>query len=299
VFMIQAKEQGLQFKVTYEEGAPRSLKGDPTRVRQILINLLGNAMKFTEKGSVSVSGCVEQQAEGDWLHLSVEDTGIGMTQEQSESIFKAFRQADYSTTRKYGGTGLGLSITRQLVDKMEGDIQVSSEFGQGTRFDVSIRVEVLDGQQATSDDASANEVTERSHERFEHYKHQVCEQVLVAEDNRVNQMVIRKFLEKLGISAHMVENGLEAVKYCEQHSPQLVLMDCEMPEMDGLTATRTLRKQAHHTMQPIIIGLSAHAMKEHEEQGLSAGMDDYLTKPITLDRLESTLLSYFKALPKS
>ncbi len=125
----------------------------------------------------------------------------------------------------------------------------------------------------------------------------VCIDVLVAEDNRVNQMVIRKYLEKLGITGHILENGKQIVEYCEKHTPQLILMDCEMPEMDGLTATRFIREQDGHELQPIIIGLSAHAMTNHEEKGLAAGMDWYLTKPVTLEQLQSAILQFFSSVP--
>ncbi|MFK0573605.1 ammonium transporter [Endozoicomonas sp.] len=297
IFTIQAGEKNLELSVELHPDSPRLIYGDPTRIRQIIINLMGNALKFTDSGSICLYGDVVRVTEGDRLVLSVQDTGIGMTRDQCERVFTAFQQADHSTTRQYGGTGLGLSITRQLVEMMSGEIKAYSQPGKGSRFEISIPTRIAEDVQSEAVSSVKDPVAEET-TGADQWINSICHDVLVAEDNQVNQMVIRKYLEKLGITGKILENGKQAVSFCESHTPQLILMDCEMPEMDGLTATRMIREQKHHKIQPIIIGLSAHAMKDHEQQGLSAGMDAYLTKPVTLDQLKSSLLQFFKGLPE-
>ncbi len=305
IFRIQAEEKNIQLSVECSPDIPPLIYADPTRIRQIIINLMSNSLKFTESGSIFLNAGFLQGASGDRLTLSIEDTGIGMTEEQSKRVFIAFQQADNSTARQYGGTGLGLSITRQLIEMMEGVINLQSQPGKGTRFELMIPVRTVQGDQVgrVPDSQDATGIYEERKPAGEviaadRWISAVCHDVLVAEDNRVNQMVIRKYLEKLGISGHILENGKQVVDYCERHTPQLILMDSEMPEMDGLTATRLIREQSHHKVQPVIIGLSAHAMKDHEEKGLAAGMDSYLAKPVTLEQLRSAILHFFDDIPE-
>ena len=310
IFRVQAEEKHIHLFSKVSPEVCSSIHGDPTRIRQIVINLLSNSLKFTESGSVSLKADIVADDEVNRLILSITDTGVGMTEEQCERVFTAFQQADNSTARQYGGTGLGLSITRQLVEMMEGTIKVSSEVGKGSCFELSIPVRMSTRADQHTQEAETLSFEETGISCKEHavtrewgnndrWINTVCSDVLVAEDNRVNQMVIRKYLEKLGITGHILENGRQVVDYCEGHTPQLILMDCEMPEMDGLTATRLIREQGHHKLQPLIIGLSAHAMKDHEEKGLSAGMDWYLTKPVTLEQLRSALLQFFSTVPEN
>lgn len=300
IFVIQASEKHLTLTVNLNPDTPRRLFGDPTRIRQIIINLMSNAFKFTETGEITLNAGVmtDDKNRQPQLKLTVTDTGIGMTEEQCQHIFQAFKQADATTTRQYGGTGLGLSITRELVRMMDGEINVTSQPEKGTCFELTIATQIADKQtaQITSDE---NEI-EKNRGPAKKKKQQrevTCQHVIVAEDNKVNQMVIRKYLEKLGIKATILENGQLTVDYCKKQTPDLILMDCEMPVMDGLTATRQIRSQ-NHQQQPIIIGLSAHAMKDHQQKGLDNGMDFYLTKPVTLDQLKSAILQFFPGLPE-
>ena len=305
IFRIQAEEKNIQLSVECSPDIPPLIYVDPTRIRQIIINLMSNSLKFTESGSIFLNAGFLQGASGDRLTLSIEDTGIGMTEEQRKRVFIAFQQADNSTARQYGGTGLGLSITRQLIEMMEGVINLQSQPGKGTRFELTIPVRTVQGDQVgrVPDSQDATGIYEERKPdgdviAADRWMSAVCHDVLVAEDNRVNQMVIRKYLEKLGISGHILENGKQVVDYCERHTPQLILMDSEMPEMDGLTATQLIRKQSHHKVQPMVLGLSAHAMKDHEKQGLASGMDAYLAKPVTLEQLRTAILQFFSALPE-
>ncbi|WP_419537281.1 ammonium transporter [Endozoicomonas sp.] len=304
IFRVQAEEKNIELSLQCHLDLDVSVYGDPTRIRQIVINLLSNSLKFTEKGHVCLKADLNNDGNTDSLILSVEDTGVGMTEEQRDRVFTAFQQADNSTARQYGGTGLGLSITQQLVEMMGGTINVTSAVGKGTFFELSIPIGAAQDNQIMdtgTKDKGGNRGEESAFSRewggADRWLSSVCIDVLVAEDNRVNQMVIRKYLEKLGITGHILENGKQIVEYCEKHTPQLILMDCEMPEMDGLTATRFIREQDGHELQPIIIGLSAHAMTNHEEKGLAAGMDWYLTKPVTLEQLQSAILQFFSSVP--
>nr|WP_228550723.1 response regulator [Endozoicomonas sp. OPT23] len=284
VFHLQAIEKRLELKSDLKTGTPQFINGDPTRVRQITLNLLSNAFKFTEQGSITLfSGIIEQDNQT-YLEIKVSDTGIGMTDEQCKSVFNTFQQADSSTTRRYGGTGLGLSITNKLVKLMGGDITVESTPKTGTYFTLKI---------ATRISSQQKDFNQESSQSLSDIQTRYQLSVLVAEDNKVNQLVIKKYLQKFGIEPQIVEDGLQALKYCKEHQPDLVLMDCEMPEMDGLEATKQIKKLYSNKKSPIIIGLSAHAMSEQKQKALTAGMDDYLCKPVTINQLNSALSHFF------
>ncbi|MCL6271832.1 ammonium transporter [Sansalvadorimonas sp. 2012CJ34-2] len=293
LFALKAEQDNLDFQITVGDSVPRQLLGDPTRLRQVLVNLLGNAFKFTENGSVSldITGSGSSQDETVSLTFRVSDTGIGMSQEQQQIIYEAFRQADNSTTRKYGGTGLGLTISRKLVRMMGGDLSVESVEGQGTTFffTLTFKIKATESHYQPASSSPEKHIAPTPNDQFKHLK------VLVAEDNRVNQMVIRKYLEKLGITPEMADNGKLVLEKWKSGSFDLILMDCEMPEMDGLMATREIRstESDKDTGNILIIGLSAHAMAEHIQTAKEAGMDDYLTKPLTLDQLKQCLARYF------
>jgi PAS domain S-box-containing protein len=259
---------------------------DPTRLRQILLNLLSNAVKFTERGEV-VARLIQREASADNEHalrFEVQDTGIGIPPDKQQQIFEPFRQADGSTTRKYGGTGLGLAISKKLVELMGGRMGVVSQVGEGSTFWFEVSLPACDAP---------------AHVRLEQQL-RAAEQtpltglrVLVAEDNFVNQKVIRRTLEKWGIEAQIANNGREALERLSREPFHLVLMDCQMPEMDGYEATRRIRAyEQPRGLHIPIIALTANALSGDREKCLECGMDDYLTKPVNPDQLWEKLVQW-------
>jgi signal transduction histidine kinase/CheY-like chemotaxis protein len=283
LFALHSKDVSVPFHVRMAADVPHHLIGDPTRLRQVLFNLLGNAFKFTQSGAVGLS-VQRLQNSGDIvvLRFEISDTGIGVAAEQQANLFAAFTQADESITRRYGGSGLGLAICKQLVELMGGEIGVDSRLGEGSTFFFSARFAL-----AT---AGLNVVAKASGERpnLAHLR------VLVAEDNLINQLVIRGLLNKFQIEPLVVDNGRQAVDAVLAAKPafDLVLMDCEMPELDGWSAGRLLRERGvcRENGRPLLMmGLSAHVLKEAVEEARNAGMDDYLSKPISGQRLLEAL----------
>ncbi len=281
VMAIKIKEKGLKFFVSVEEGIPENFKGDPNRIRQVLVNLIGNAIKFTETGSIQVSVSIISDIDGIvMLRFAVMDTGIGISKNQQKNLFRMFSQADTSTTRKYGGTGLGLAISKQLVELMGGQIGVESEENKGSEFWFSLpltKVEVaVREQKMPVSDLTKTSVSEKE------------VKILVAEDNLINQMVASAFFKKLGYKIELATNGIEAIKALTTCGYDLVFMDIEMPEMDGIEATRNIRSGANGILKPDvpIIAMTAHAIKSYYEKCLEAGMNDYITKPLIFDSLK-------------
>jgi PAS domain S-box-containing protein len=269
---IRATEKGLALRCKVEEDVPDELIADPGRLRQVLVNLVGNAIKFTERGEVVVTVALESSLGTDIvLCFSVRDTGIGIPQDKLEVIFEPFRQADGSTTRKYGGTGLGLTICTQLVSLMGGQFRLDSEEGKGSTFSFTAKFcrtlakDVEDQEPAPVDAPRRNEgIT-----------------ILLAEDHPVNQKVALRILEKQGYRVICAADGREALAALEQRLYDLVLMDVEMPKMNGLEASEAVREREKVTGRHIpIIAMTAHAMKGDQERCLLAGMDDYVSKPI-------------------
>jgi len=262
---------------------PDKLIGDPLRIRQILWNLVNNAVKFTEHGSVSVRMDGELSVPSEFtLQFTVTDTGTGIPADKLLYIFDKFTQADGSVTRKYGGTGLGLAITRRLVDLHRGEIQVESELGRGTTFAVTLQCGVLageSGQEKIQERLPAAQIdTTRSKVR-----------ILVVEDNPVNQKVVTAVLRKRGFSIELANDGQQALGKLKNEDPfDLVLMDVQMPILDGLEATRLIRKEARWKHLPIV-AMTAHAMNGDKERCLEAGMNGYISKPVHPAHLLSTV----------
>ncbi|MGL4943840.1 MAG: ATP-binding protein [Thermoguttaceae bacterium] len=292
VVALTARNKGISLDTKIDESAPNDLIGDPLRVRQVLLNLAGNAVKFTESGTVSIA--VERLPDDEraaatddvvWLSFTVRDTGIGMNDEQMQRLFTSFSQADTSTTRKYGGTGLGLAISRNLVEMMGGKINVSSEIGRGTSFCFKLPFTVCAlAQQLPKDEA-------------EHDSDVVCDftgtRVLLAEDNKVNQIVARGLLQMFNVELTIANDGLEAVELVKSNDFDLVLMDVQMPNLDGLEATRAIRKLDKPGIDKLpILAMTAHAMQSDFEQSISAGMNDHLTKPIDPTKLRKALTKW-------
>ncbi len=296
-----AEKKNLKLSWKIDDKVPLYLLGDPTRLRQILVNLVGNAVKFTERGRVEVSVMPERQkGEQYGLAVSVQDTGIGISLEAQAHIFEAFSQADGSTTRKYGGTGLGLAIVKQLVILMGGDIELQSAPGEGTRFRFTAYFRRCDMAQKPLP-SPATRTVGKSTPTDHRPPGPTTVRILLVEDNPVNREVACGMLETLNCHIDTAENGREAVAALETTEYALVFMDCQMPEMDGLTATRLIREREANAERPAnntadcprrrvpIVALTAHAMQGDRELCLAAGMDDYLTKPFTLAQLEHVL----------
>ena len=291
MFAIAAAEKKLSLEIQIADNVPDGLIGDPDRLRQVLLNLVGNAMKFTSQGGICMMVAQEPDDEdGMLLHFAVRDTGIGIPADKQELIFEAFRQADGSTTRKYGGTGLGLSICSRLVEMMGGSIYVESEVGAGSTFHFTARFEVAREarQSAPTDSVSLQNMLNgvgtagKSSLR-----------ILLAEDNPVNQRLAMRLLEKRGHSVALAGSGREALDWTDRERFDLIVMDVHMPDMDGLEATAVIRERerTNGTYTPIV-ALTAHTMKGDRERCLHAGMDNYITKPIDavkfLEVVEST-----------
>jgi signal transduction histidine kinase/ActR/RegA family two-component response regulator len=281
---LRAKEKGITVSCHVASTVEDSVRGDAGRLRQVLVNLVGNAIKFTDQGEISVTITLdERDGENQIVRCTVADTGIGIAPEKQEMIFEPFSQADSSTTRKFGGTGLGLTICARLVSMMGGIIWLESEVGRGSRFNFTTCLKVaaraaaperVDSTKAASGDAERSAPVEAL-------------RILVAEDNAVNQRLIKRLLEKRGHDVVIAGNGREAVVEAGKTDYDLVLMDVQMPEMGGLEAISGKHRP--------IIALTAHAMKGDEERCVAAGMDGYLTKPIRPEALDEVLAQISRA----
>ena len=280
---IQAQAKGLSITVSYDASLPASVLGDPNRLRQILLNLGGNAIKFTSAGEVGIEvSVVEACAQGVLVRFEVHDCGIGIPRERLEALFKPFSQVDASTTRRFGGTGLGLSIVRRLVELMNGTCGVESELGVGSRFWFTARFGASAARRPATQVAEPQRLTGRR-------MNVPQRRLLIAEDNVVNQRVASRMLEKMGYFVDVVGNGQQAVAAWARGGYDAILMDCQMPEMDGYAATREIRRQESDSAHIPIIALTAHAIKGADDECFAAGMDHYVTKPIDRDALRECL----------
>jgi signal transduction histidine kinase/CheY-like chemotaxis protein/streptogramin lyase len=284
---LRAHQKHLELHYHRQPGTPEVLTGDPGRLRQIVINLVGNAIKFTEQGEVTLE--VQPELNGDdstcWLHFCVRDTGIGISPEKQAAVFEAFSQADGSTARRYGGTGLGLTISRRLVELMGGRIWMESAMGRGSSFHFTARF----GRHVSSPESlnqASSPVRSLPKPPDDPPGKQRRLRILLAEDHVVNQKLAVRLLEKQGHVVQVASNGREAVSAVERDTFDLILMDIQMPEMDGISATVAIREKERETGNHLpIIAVTAHAMKGDQERCLDAGMDAYLTKPIKVTEL--------------
>ena len=280
----RAQARGLALNCSIPPNVRAQLVGDPSRLRQILLNLLSNAVKFTEQGEVSLEITqLDETSEDVGLSFSVRDTGIGISEENQKKLFQSFTQADSSTTRRFGGTGLGLAICRKLVELMSGSLTLTSNPGQGSTFSFTLRYarQNSTAPAAPKPAAPASKPSELASGL----------RVLLAEDNPVNQMVGTKQLKKLGCVVDIAKNGLEAVEAWQKGKYQAILMDCEMPELDGYEAARKIRElEAAQKLSPVrIIAMTAHAMQGDRDRCLAAGMNDYVAKPVDVKALKEVL----------
>lgn len=290
----RARNKGLKFEVFYEFPVPKYFYTDPVRLKQILINVCDNALKFTESGGVTVevsySGSTEQ------LSFSVTDTGIGMSPEEMDHIFKAFTQADSSAIRQYGGTGLGLCISHQLATKLGGTITCQSEKGKGSQFTVIVAAKVSEGTEFINSDSSSNVVYQENVARRNKLPKSLKGKVLLAEDSVDNQQLITMYVKKTGADITVAENGKIAVNHAMSEEFDLILMDMQMPVMGGLEATQWLREIKCDT--PIVM-LTANALKQDRDRCIAAGANDYLTKPVDLPRFYQVLEKHLSNNEKS
>jgi len=270
-----AKGKGLDFAIRTSSDLPAKVRTDAERLRQCLINLANNAIKFTEKGHVYVNIYMEARNNQPNIRFDVEDTGIGIPADKQQKIFESFTQVDGSTSRKYGGTGLGLAITRQLSKLLGGELALTSEEGKGSIFSLVIPIGLEVTGQALLDRYGIAEHADNGDKETE--PAEFSGQVLVAEDVKTNQMLIELLLKRMGLEVTIAANGKEAVQKALERKYDLIFMDIQMPNMNGYEATRALRKQGITTP---IIALTAHAMKEDKTICIEAGCDDYLTKPL-------------------
>ncbi|MET0985079.1 MAG: ATP-binding protein, partial [Steroidobacteraceae bacterium] len=286
---IQAEAKGIEVGARIDPRLTALVRADPGRLRQILLNLCGNAVKFTQKGAVEVElQLLELDEAGVRVRCEVRDTGIGIPADRLDALYKPFTQADSSTTRRFGGTGLGLSITRHLVMLMGGETGVTSELGVGSTFWFTACFPL-----STACVESGFERTQPVAARQTQHAAMGC-QLLLAEDNVVNQKVAARLLEGLGYTVHVVANGSAAVAAWRTGRYDAILMDCQMPELDGYEATREIRRAEKGTTRIPIIALTAHAMKDAELECFAAGMDAHLCKPIERKKLAACLEHYLQ-----
>jgi CheY-like chemotaxis protein len=327
LFALQARGKGIEFTCEISDSLAMTVASDPERLRQVLTNLLGNAIKFTDEGRIGVNAAlIGETLETIRVRFVVHDTGIGIDKSMLESIFESFTQADTSSTRKYGGTGLGLAISKQLVDLLGGEIGVESELGRGSKFWFTVGL----GRPAPGEDApvppqasrtrsiakdapavapfpppvaprvspnapakipppAARPASPTSSPNLVNATTPSARRILLAEDNEINQRITLRLLEKLGFAADAVVNGQQASESAGRKKYDLILMDCQMPIMDGFEATAVIRHREgsnHHTP---ICALTANAMEGDREKCLAAGMDDYITKPISIEKLREAV----------
>ncbi|MDB6148478.1 MAG: sensor hybrid histidine kinase, partial [Spartobacteria bacterium] len=306
----RAESKGLELGCLLESNVPVHLRGDPARLRQVLVNFVGNAIKFTERGQVAVKVSLQSETDADaFLRFEVKDTGIGIPAQAQARLFQPFSQADGSTTRKYGGTGLGLAISKDLIERMHGVPGVESVPGQGSVFWFTARLAKQPGnpsaQAETGDELKnlrvlvmSNNETDRQNPRLSSSQTRpACTlPILVAEDNFVNQQVAIGQLQKLGYRTDAVADGSEALEALKRIRYDVVLMDCQMPMLDGYETTRCIRQLEQNRIPPFnwkapirIIAMTANAMKGDREKCLAAGMNDYLSKPVGRNELKSAL----------
>ncbi len=287
---FKAEDKHIYLKTEIDENVPRYLVSDSLRINQILINLTNNAIKFTEKGGVTIRVKLsEDKGEDKIIKFEVEDTGIGIPEEKQGAVFQEFTQADVSTTRKYGGTGLGLAISKKLAGMLGGTIGLESEAGKGSLFWFTISAA------ETSPDSVASGESNEDNDNLVEMRNL---KVLLAEDNAINQKVGTMVLKTLGIDSDVATNGRQAVKLQMRNHYDVILMDVHMPEMDGLEATKVIKKhcsEQNGIKPPAIVAVTANAFKEDRDRCLAAGMDYYLSKPFKTNDLKKLFATILKA----
>ncbi len=296
----QAHDKRLQLSSSIDADVPESVRGDPGRLRQVLVNLVGNAIKFTSEGGVTIRVKHDEETESHlMLRFEVTDTGIGIPSEARACLFQPFSQVDASTTRKYGGTGLGLAISKQLVNLMAGQIGCEST-GQGSTFWFTARFEKV-GAAKSSPEASSTGAPEipRALRSIILPEQRRRTRILVAEDNPFNQKVVQRQLREMGFGVDAVADGIEVLEAMKRIPYDVVLMDCQMPEMDGYACAAEIRRREDNARHVPIIAMTAHVRKEDRDKCLAAGMDDFLSKPVRAPQLQDALTRWLCATSKA
>jgi signal transduction histidine kinase/ActR/RegA family two-component response regulator len=288
-----AAQKGLKLESRYDESLPKDFLGDQLRIRQILSNLIGNAIKFTHQGGIEVQARKMSLGTRELIELAISDTGIGIAQDRQSAIFDEFSQADESTARKFGGTGLGLAISRQLTELMGGSIRLESEYGKGTTFYVTLPIRPMTEDILKSD-------VEPLHIRDAKIRSPSARKILVAEDNKINQNLIEVVLQKCGHECVIAQDGVAAIELLEdaRDTPEafdLVLMDIQMPNLDGVEATKRIRARGFTSDSLPIIAMTANAFEQDIEDALSAGMQAHLAKPLNIVEFRSVLGEWCQA----
>jgi signal transduction histidine kinase/CheY-like chemotaxis protein len=278
--------KNIKLQLEKSEDLPANIKGDPGKLRQILLNLIDNAIKFTEEGSVTlIVELLEQNDEQVLLKFGVKDTGIGISQADQKKLFKQFTQVDASNTRKYGGTGLGLAITKQIVSMMCGEVAVQSEKGVGSYFYFTLPTVV-------SNEKSEEQSKESKEKNNTIQIQNVPLDILIAEDDSVNQKLVLRLFDKIGYKPDLAKDGQQALNMALSKNYQIIFMDVQMPEMDGLEATKHIREKGLN--QPYIVAMTANVMESDRRKCMEAGMDDFLSKPITLDTVNELIVNWIQ-----
>ncbi|MGS0680897.1 ATP-binding protein [Shewanella sp. 125m-7] len=272
IFKLRTQEFGLEFISNYQEDIPKRLMGDPDRIKQILVNLIGNSIKFTQKGKV----CVNIEWKNRAFYFSVSDTGCGIPQDKLDTLFDPFTQVNNSSNRAFEGTGLGLAICKHLIDEMHGTISLVSELGKGTQFTISLPLKQVTSPKIRVDSAKVDFPIETL-------------SVLVVEDSAVNQVLIEMILAEFGIKPTIANNGLEAIEYLAAHQVDIVFMDCRMPVVDGFEATRRLRDNGY---KKPIIALTASTTSTETDQCYQCGMDEIVNKPYQKEDIRNVLIKW-------
>ncbi len=285
-FSYQSRVKGVGIVTEFAQPIPHWVKGDVARLKQVLINLVGNALKFSHQGCIAIRTQIRSATEGKLaFRIHVIDQGMGISKADQDKIFQNFTQANTGIHRRFGGSGLGLSISKKVIEKMGGSIHLQSEIGKGSDFYFDLELPL--GKEELLQDVThfPKEIPSKPGVR-----------ILIAEDNIVNQKVATAFVEKFGYSSQTVANGFEALQILEKAPFDLILMDCHMPEMDGFAATKEIRKFSDDKKRQIpIVAMTANAMPEDREKCLQAGMDDYITKPISPERLYNVLQKWLES----
>ncbi len=276
---VTARDKPIAMRCEVSPALPEQVIADPLRLRQLMLNLLHNAVKFTDSGRISLQlNLIDRQQQALRVQLRVRDTGIGIAADQLDSIFDAFTQVDGSSTRRHGGSGLGLAIVRQITDLMGGSVSVASRPDEGSTFSVELPLRAAPHADASSAPALVPADDRRPL------------RVLVAEDDRINQMVVEAMLKRLGCDVHVTGDGRAACEAAAQQAFDIIFMDCHMPVMDGYDATRALRLAERHSGQHMpIVALTADSLASDRERCMSSGMDDFLTKPVGGAQLAATI----------
>ncbi len=287
IFSMLSEKCGLRF-IFSRPSFYATFRGDENRIRQVLNNLVSNALKFTERGEITVSvSVIEESKDSTKLHFTIKDTGVGISEQNLSKLFQVFSQADDSNTRKFGGTGLGLSIAKRLVELMGGEIGVDSKLSAGSTFWFDLTLEngqpIREGHRA-KDRPTLPATPAGCGKAF---------RILVAEDHSINQKLIQAILEQLGHQVEIAVNGKEAIKFLERTNYDIVFMDCQMPELDGFETTKIIRDSSDEKLKKIpVIAMTASAIKGDRERCLAAGMNDYISKPISIARIKEILVQW-------